>query len=128
MPEPKNGLWKVVAVALISLVAAGACSWLAFGASTIDRGEAVEIVKTHSPYNEDRKLLTTSLNRMSDAIEKQGEAINGLSTTQAVQAKAIGAMAEAQDKVDGRLDKMDGRLDKMDSRLNDALQDSHRHP
>ncbi len=122
MPEPKsNGLWKHVAYILISLFVAGAASWLAFGANKVGRVEVVDIVNTHSPYIEDRKLLNTNLERMSTAIEAQGGAINSLSTTQAVQAKAIENMAAAQHQMGSRLDKMDGRLD-------EALKDSHRHP
>ena len=105
MPKRLNGYWKAIAIALVSMFAAGAVSWISFGANTINRDEAIEIVNTHSPYLEDRKLLNATLGRVSDTMDKQGKAMNDLSSTQAAQAQAIKGMTEEQKRMNERLDR-----------------------
>ena len=106
MPEKNgNGLWRVIAIALVSFVLASAASWLAFGASTITRTEAVSIVREHSPYNEDRKLLNSTLESVSSTMKDQGVAINALSSAQAAQTEALKSMTAEQSRMNARLDK-----------------------
>ena len=53
-----NGWMPVVIAALLGMVVAGSGFWLALGRETVTRDEVVEIVRTQSPYLQDRGVLT----------------------------------------------------------------------
>ncbi len=45
-----DGMWRTLAVALLSAVLAGGGYWLAIGRDKVDRSEVIEIVNTYSPF------------------------------------------------------------------------------
>ena len=96
MAGEHNGVWRVIAVALISVVAAGVVSWLGFAKDTparsevammIDRGacqepEVKQLVLETSPYLQDRAVIKKSINDLEVKVEKLDSSVDGLRTEQ----------------------------------------------
>lgn len=64
-----NGTWKFIATVLSSVLITGLTSWFAFGGG-MKRDEVRDLIRTESPYVEDRKLILDKLNRIVDDIKE----------------------------------------------------------
>jgi len=88
----RNGVWRVLAVALIGVVVTGVISWLGFAKDTpgrtevaamIDRGacqepEVKQIVAETSPYIQDRAVIRKSINNLESKVVELDGSVDGL--------------------------------------------------
>ena len=91
-----SGLWRVIAVALISVVVTGMVAWLGFAKDTPDRGEVAtmidrgscqepevrRIVATSSPYVQDRAVIRKSIDDLEATVDALDITVDGLRTEQ----------------------------------------------
>ena len=96
MGNGKGGIWKVVAVALISVVVTGAAAWLGFAkdapdrievSTMIERGATQEsevrrIVVEASPYMQDRGVIKKSIDDLEAQVDSIDNRVDGLRTEQ----------------------------------------------
>lgn len=72
-----EGLLQKIVIALLSVVLTGAGAWLTWGREVRSESKVIDLIETHSPYLEDRKLFERSLVE----LEKLSEAVTKLTIT-----------------------------------------------
>lgn len=91
-----SGLWRVIAVALISVVVTGAVAWLGFAKDAPDRREVTtmiergacqepevrRIVVTASPYVQDRAVIRKSIDDLEATVDALDITVDGMRTEQ----------------------------------------------
>ena len=68
-----EGLLQKVVIALLSVVLTGAGAWLTWGREVRSESKVIDLIETHSPYIEDRKLFERSLVQLDELTEAVGE-------------------------------------------------------
>jgi len=56
---------RLLAAALVGIVVSGAGAWVTWGRSVRSEAEVIELIETHNPYLEDRKILFQGLEELS---------------------------------------------------------------
>ncbi len=64
-----NGATKVLLRALLGTVITGAGAWLTWASDVVTEAKAIDLIETHSPYLEDRKILLKGLEDIGDIAE-----------------------------------------------------------
>ena len=62
-------IWKYACGILASILMTGMISWFAFGKNTISRAEALDLIKTTSPYVEDKNMILSVMDRNRKILE-----------------------------------------------------------
>jgi uncharacterized small protein (DUF1192 family) len=73
--EEKNDTWKTIATTAIGCVVLMVSFWMVESKNYITRAEAVDMIKSLAPYNEDRQLISQSLSNLYDAMKSNTEVI-----------------------------------------------------
>jgi len=78
MATTREDIWRILAVALLSCVGSFVTFYWTIGRNVATKPEIVEMIKVHTPYKEDAKLIHAKLSGVESTNQKLSDAINGL--------------------------------------------------
>ena len=61
-----EGLYQKFIIVLLSVVLTGAGAWLTWGREVRSESKVIDLIETHSPYLEDRKLFEKNLEESAE--------------------------------------------------------------
>lgn len=64
-----GGLTKIALGVLLGAAVTGAGAWLTWASDVVTEAKAIDLIETHSPYLEDRKLLMKGLEDIGEIAE-----------------------------------------------------------
>ena len=77
-----EGLLQKLVIVLLSVVFTGAGAWLTWGREVRSESKVIDLIETHSPYLEDKKLVERSLvqlDKLTEAVVKLTITMEGFS-------------------------------------------------
>ena len=78
-----HSAWKVLAIALLGVVATGASAWMVFDQGVVGREEVSRMIAEQSPYLADRLIIRQTLEANSEMLKKVAVDINAIKVDQA---------------------------------------------
>ena len=75
----KNGIWKQIAIVLMSVLATGLISWFSFGGG-VRASEVKLIVNENSPYLKDKNLIFDRIERNEQTVSSLNSKIEAIQT------------------------------------------------
>ncbi len=93
-----QSVWKVLAIALLGVVATGASAWMVFDQGVVGREEVSRMIVEESPYQSERLIIRETLEANNEMLKKVAADVNEIKIEQARLGERVGMLMKIKEK------------------------------